>query len=56
MLCKRGEHELRVPADYIGSECRPCFNERQHRYDVRRKSAMALLRDIERRRSKLIRK
>lgn len=49
MLCRKGLHYLMAPGDYVSGECRECFNERQHRYDVRRKAAMALMRDIEKR-------
>jgi hypothetical protein len=47
MLCKKSLHELRGPADYVGSDCRKCFYDRQARYDARRRTAMAYLRELE---------
>lgn len=47
MLCKNHLHELRGPTDVIGTECRPCYDNRQHRRDDRRKLAMSLLRQME---------
>lgn len=43
MLCKNGEHELRIPADRYGTECRQCYKRRQRSHRDRQKLAMALL-------------
>lgn len=47
MLCKNQAHELRTPADIIGTECRKCFEGRQSRWKSRRGQAMQLLRGLE---------
>lgn len=47
MLCKNELHELRTPADFIGTECRKCHDGRQTKYKTRRGQAMALFRALE---------
>src|SRR5882724_1356519 len=46
-LCKYQRHELRTPADLIGTECRQCFNGRRRRCDDRKKRGLKLLRKLE---------
>ncbi|MGX7836043.1 hypothetical protein ACWKSR_12905, partial [Campylobacter fetus subsp. venerealis] len=47
MLCKNQLHDLRSPADRIGTECRHCHDKRQTTYRERQRLALALLRQME---------